>query len=563
MSTDPTVIMDEPVSQVSEDETVLIAILDTSGSMDSAASSESSTETGGLVFSRIDLVKHSMRCVAGMISMKANASLGIIGFDSAAKKVMATLDMKTHMDTANHAIDELKAGGATNIWDGLRAGLQEAEFVLSNNPSANVHICLLTDGEPTETMLPPTGLRETLRRKLVGPLKNVKVHTFGFGYNLDSKLLYDLCVIGGGMFGYIPDCSMVGSVFINFCSTILKRDNMTITDDAFLSGRDMLVNVLKEIHVDGAGHCPDVGRNPFTQIQSYLAQHSGNAMCEALTTDIDDSDANKGQLMKGLSSYDWFKRWGYNHILAYSRALEVGVCANFKDQALQLFATEEFKELQDKGNELFADLPAPIPRGHSAATFSAYQQQTGFTMSLFNTDDGGCFAGDCMVEMADGTHKKVSECVKGDVLDNGSTILCVIRKKVGREVKMVRFPGGQEHFSAIESPGRLIGVEDSNRLPLGLLVTPWHPIRATKGMPWMFPCLWMNKVEKVYMEYFYDFIVEGENQWATINGLQVIPLGHGVKDDHVASHEIYGSRDILNTYRKKYPEGWDKGFIEE
>ena len=538
---DPVVIMDEPVALVEEDETVLIAVLDTSGSMDSPASREGSTETGGLVFTRMDLVKHSMRCVAGMMSLRANTSLGIIGFDSVAKTLMGPCDMKTHLDTANRAIDSLHPSGATNIWDGLRAGLQEAEFVLSNNSSAKVHICLLTDGEPTESLLPPMGLRETLKRKLVGPLASVKVHTFGFGYSLDSKLLYDLCVTGGGGYGYIPDCSMVGSVFINFCSTLLKRDSIEIADAAFQTAKEMLIRVLKGIHVDGAGHCPDVGKNPFTPVQTYIVNHidtSESKPCVDLLDDIGNPDPNKGQLLKALSSYDWFKRWGYNHILAYTRALELGVCANFKDQALQLFATEEFKQFQDKGNQLFADLPAPIPRGHSAATFSAYQAQTGFTMSLFNTDDGGCFDGNCLVTMIDGTHKKVSECVKGDVLDNGSIIMCVVRKKVGKEVKMVKFP-------------------------LGLVVTPWHPVRASHTMPWMFPCLWLNRVEKVYMEYFYEFILEGENQWMTINGLQVIPLGHGVEGDEVASHEIYGSREILHTYRTKYPQGWDQGFIED
>jgi hypothetical protein len=190
-------------------------------------------------------------------------------------------------------------------------------------------------------------------------------------------------------------------------------------------------------------------------------------------------------------------------------------------------------------------------------------------MNMFNTADGGCFSGDCVVSLANGKTKYVKECVRGDILDNGSVIRCVVRRRVGREVKMVRFP-------------------------LGLLITPWHPVRPSKSLPWMFPCLWLNKVEKVYMEDFYDFVLEaqsgpsssdkghyvleskalqpgssssddelvldGENHWATINGLQVITLGHGVKDDPVASHEFYGTQKIIDDLKLMGP-GWDDGYI--
>lgn len=44
---------------------------------------------------------------------------------------------------------------------------------------------------------------------------------FGYGYNLDTKLLSGLTQLGGGCYGYIPDCSMVGTVFVNFLSTVI------------------------------------------------------------------------------------------------------------------------------------------------------------------------------------------------------------------------------------------------------------------------------------------------------------------------------------------------------
>lgn len=45
---------------------------------------------------------------------------------------------------------------------------------------------------------------------------------FGYGYNLDTKLLASLTELGGGSYGYIPDCSFVGTIFVNFLSLVLS-----------------------------------------------------------------------------------------------------------------------------------------------------------------------------------------------------------------------------------------------------------------------------------------------------------------------------------------------------
>lgn len=45
---------------------------------------------------------------------------------------------------------------------------------------------------------------------------------FGYGYALDTELLAGLTELGGGCFGYIPDCSMIGTIFVNFLSSALS-----------------------------------------------------------------------------------------------------------------------------------------------------------------------------------------------------------------------------------------------------------------------------------------------------------------------------------------------------
>lgn len=41
------------------------------------------------------------------------------------------------------------------------------------------------------------------------------INTFGFGYSLDSSLLSDMAIEGGGMYAFIPDSGFVGTAFVN------------------------------------------------------------------------------------------------------------------------------------------------------------------------------------------------------------------------------------------------------------------------------------------------------------------------------------------------------------
>ena len=47
------------------------------------------------------------------------------------------------------------------------------------------------------------------------------IHTFGFGYELNSCLLYDIAKLSNGMMGFIPDASFIGTILINAISNIL------------------------------------------------------------------------------------------------------------------------------------------------------------------------------------------------------------------------------------------------------------------------------------------------------------------------------------------------------
>ena len=192
--------------------------IDNSGSMGSLACNVN--ETGGKAFTRLDLTKHTLRAIIGMLGPED--MLYIIKFSDKANVVMLPTAMTDDGKAkANIAITTIVQDGSTNIWDCLKM----LNFYASKFPGRNVVTALLTDGEAN--IRPPRGEIDSLK----GLERSECLSSFGFGNNLDSKLLSDIAVVGGGSFGFIPDYSMVGTVFINWCATVLATASQNLTID--------------------------------------------------------------------------------------------------------------------------------------------------------------------------------------------------------------------------------------------------------------------------------------------------------------------------------------------
>jgi hypothetical protein len=83
-----------------------------------------------------------------------------------------------------------------------------------------VALFLLTDGCPN--IEPPRGHLPTLEKLKKKTNFTCSVNTFGFGYELDSKLLEDIAILGNsGSYAFIPDGSFVGTIFVNAITTLL------------------------------------------------------------------------------------------------------------------------------------------------------------------------------------------------------------------------------------------------------------------------------------------------------------------------------------------------------
>jgi Mg-chelatase subunit ChlD len=594
---DDKMVLDINTTHATPMETILIAVLDISGSMDSNASNKKNTEGGE--FSRLDLVKHSMLTLATLLNSEyetTSSSLGIITFSNAGKLVMPITKMDTlGLSNATTAIKSLRTEGATNIWDGLRIGLLQAAAAIDKNPNANIQLLLLTDGEPSRDLLPPLGIENTLKRKLHTLKGRVTISTFGFGYNLDCDLLESICELGNGTYGFIPDCSMVGTVFINWAAKALltlahhitvktpltsyqvgdiiigrsqkliipysKLSTVNVTYDNGLSDEIPLVMVDNAdnnlIYLDKLTEavrnlkkyrCYDsLNTDNILELKTeILSLQSPTEIMKDIVADIDSEDENEGQLTKACIE-KWWHSWGRNHLIAYYHALKLQQCVNFKDKVLQHFASDEFKELQDKGIDIFSSLPVPTPSGSSSFYSSHYGGSVApnptvpvsmfggaiASMASYVSSAGPCFAGICKVKMADDSYKAVKDLQKGDIVMGGHKILALLKTPVNKKVDMVVFESG-------------------------LIITPWHPMKLRYKREWIFP----NSVEitsSIYMDYYYNLVLES-GHIVEMNGYPVVTLGHGFTDNEVITHPYFGTSAIIDDL-KKHP-GWESGLLE-
>jgi len=196
----------------------VVCVIDVSGSMNAAAELKTATgESESFGLSVLDIVKHAMKTI--IASLDKNDRVAVVTFSDQAKVLMELTYLNdVGKKSAQTVVEAMRPAGSTNLWDGLFNGLE----VLRKAPcdKRNRAIMLLTDGEPN--IVPPRGhlpMLNNYKDKNDG-LPGI-IYTFGFGYRLDSALLVELAVGGNGAYSFIPDSSLVGTVFIHALSSLL------------------------------------------------------------------------------------------------------------------------------------------------------------------------------------------------------------------------------------------------------------------------------------------------------------------------------------------------------
>ncbi|KAL8370063.1 hypothetical protein RB595_000430 [Gaeumannomyces hyphopodioides] len=271
----------------------IVLVIDVSASMSSAAvppvkKGEAGEDHG---FNTLDLVKHAALTI--LATLDERDRLGIVKFSRNAKVrpsfapsgmvevawvfrtvadaqlvvqvVMELLPMdQKNKKLAERELLKLVPTFDTVMWDGIAAGFGvfEGKQDGSNRVPA---IMLMTDGVPTST--PSSGW--------VGKLNTIRpfpapIHTFGFGYSLESGVLKSISELTGGHYAFIPDCGMIGTVFIhavaNLQSTFATEAQLKVDFPATLGlqaaiGKSLQISPVEEV---GPGCGQRAKRSCFT-----------------------------------------------------------------------------------------------------------------------------------------------------------------------------------------------------------------------------------------------------------------------------------------------------------
>ena len=554
---------------------LLISMIDVSGSMSCAASDlKNNNEEGG--FTRLALVKHSLKTVVSTLS--ENDKMCLITFSDKAKMELEA----TNVDDLGkkkifEKIEKMHADGCTNIWDSLRLAIE----VTKRFENYNTCLMLFTDGEPN--INPPLGIVHSLKELITG-IKNVNftISTFAFGYNVDSELMEEIAQVGNGIYGYCPDCTMVGTIFVNFMANILNTIESTVKIDVKNKNLNKIFEIgglysgmarhlgfiLKKMNFKETDISLYLGSNKKNEIKGIdLGKNNDEIMDQYfrfrliklleeiissknkdnkknlnnvkdlydeinkikkktefmnnLLIDLIHENENHGQIEKAIKP-EYFQKWGLNYLLSFLRFHLTEQCGNFKDQTLKKYSNPDFEKLQKVGNKIFISLPAPENDFDKGENIS----QANFAQMCYNAY-GGCFTGNAFVELNNG-RKQVRELRKGDKLKNGDEVVCVVENKINRYENVVCI----------------------NDVCFSL----YHPIEI--GGKWVFPCECF-KVQKKYIDSWFNLVLKNKHE-VILNGTKAITLGHNRKEG-ILKHPYFGTKKVIDALMKY--NTYQTGFI--
>ena len=599
----------------------IVLCIDRSGSMQTSVEAKDADgnqlEAG---FSVQDIVNHAAKTVAKTLNPKSR--LAIIVFDNEIE-ILFDLKPMTEMNQSQAIakIADISPRGQTNIYGAIEKAIEILDT--RDDKSNNGAIIMLTDGIPN--ISPARGEVETLKKLRVKKNFTAPIYTFGFGYNLQRGLLYDIAKCANGANGHIPDGGMIATVFCNFIGTILTTVAMNLqlhihTPGVTLMGdyisnvntelettiydlgtvqyqqsRDILFNLgdAKQVKycfsykIGGASYCSETfditpstldvsskfnteylrcklvenirtlinyascgdytaTHNLVDRFEQILKSAQPNPTIIGMIQNLSDDGTGQGQIKMASTNPEYFKRWGEYYLDQLSRALLLQIKPNFKDTACQ-FGGDVFNSIVDKASDIFDSLPPPTPSNISRSHYSSGYRNASSTptpvvnMSMFNDPNGGCFTGDAVIRLSDGSKKLVKDLVKGDQvmtlkdpysLNHGlssANVVCILKTITTGNIKLVTTPNG-------------------------LKITPWHPI-ISHGI-WCHPCNVAETKTEACNE-IYTILLDKYHTF-NLNGSWVIGIGHNYKIG-ILGHEYFGTDDIVNDLKSM--SSWDSGIV--
>lgn len=539
-------------------------------------------------YSRLDLVKHTLNTI--IHSLTSEDELCIISFSTVAQ-IFAP---RTKLTAANKEllqarVKNLEPDGQTNIWDSLRLAIENIATI--REPHVKTEIYLLTDGEPN--INPPGDLVETvskyLERTCAGRFP--VINTFGYGYSLDSQMLYNMARLSNGIFGFIPDSTMVGTVFINALSASIVGDGSRVNPTCPNDVVERFVEVLAELMKPPEASTGEVHK--ATRLRDFVSgylevQPAGGPFLADLIDDCKESpDKNRGQVAKAVEDA-FFEKWGCHYLRSVKSAFESRVCINFKDRAIQHFKSALFATEQERIEAVFTALPPPRPSERVAARNYHGSMGLGATsppatprdMAGYYNASGGCFTGDSKVFVWKGSALHETEFHR---LRKGDLVQCLTAMDPSRGERRWRWSlGTVECVVKLRYRGPIYE-ERGDASTKGPMLTAYHPVSRLRGDAGMMDDLCDGEIaaasffpvergwteDAVFDGYVYDVVLKerglircclgGEGEGLLEQVMVAATFGHGCEAGQFL-HHYFGSEQVIRDLQAHV--GWPGGWVE-
>ena len=249
------------------------------------------------------------------------------------------------------------------------------------------------------------------------------------------------------------------------------------------------------------------------------------------------------QILLGLQDKHYLV-WGRKYIYAYYCALQFQQCNNFKDKLMSTFGSSKTRDLLEKIEEFYMDIPPPKTRKMQAVS------RNDFITTSYNAS-GGCVHGDTLVTIMD---KLVVKNIKASEVKPDMLILTR-----NTQTKCIEW-GGVEFITKLTYNGNLIWYDND------IALTAWHPVWNYQTGGYVFPNQDSRKTDTQPMSCghwnpiapeVFDFVLDnrgdvilGDLSLPSDQKLCMITLGHGITNDPVANHDYFGTERVVNDLRK-------------
>ena len=553
----------------------IACILDVSGSMNTIAKLPDNNEQTDLTI--LDLSVHAIKTIVKNMNDKDNFVF-ITFSDIISDKLNGYKQMnEINKNNIITQIESLTAGGTTNLWGGLKKGIEQLSQIPSNN---NKHCILFTDGVPN--VHPPRPYNQMVKKYITEKYPDYNIHTIGFGYNINSNILDDdISRLTNGFYSYIPDAGFIGTVILNLMSNIytccgknavIKANNklydinnlhygQTITkeidcdEESFNLNIELLFkNKHNNIHInknidlqfmyDPIISISQIKLNIINLLTLLIENDYHSELVNLVKSQIEDcnkliefynledndiiqnimKDIN-GQILEGVSSKDFYNRWGENYFRSLRVAYLNEIKNNFKDFGIQHYGGKLFNKLLDEFEDIFINTEIKkTPRAFSRNSYQNNSKSISRTppisASRYYDSSGGCFSGNCEVNTDNGI-KLIKDLKKDDLVMTNKGFASVV--------------------CLVES----IGNFETVQFITGLEITKYHPIYLSG---WVFPINLKNT--KITTHSIVYNLVLDKDHVVYINDILVCTLGHNITNNNVIKHDYFGTSKVIKDLEK-------------